>query len=67
MVGAVIIKAGLVVGEGFHPGAGHPHAEVFALRQAGDHARGATLYVNLEPCNHFDGLPPALKRSSKQG
>jgi diaminohydroxyphosphoribosylaminopyrimidine deaminase/5-amino-6-(5-phosphoribosylamino)uracil reductase len=67
MVGAVIIKAGLVVGEGFHPGAGHPHAEVFALRQAGDHARGATLYVNLEPCNHFGRTPPCTEAIIEAG
>jgi diaminohydroxyphosphoribosylaminopyrimidine deaminase/5-amino-6-(5-phosphoribosylamino)uracil reductase len=61
MVGAVVIKAGLVVGEGFHPGAGQPHAEVFALRQAGEAAQGATLYVNLEPCNHYGRTPPCTE------
>lgn len=58
LVGAVVVQAGAIVGEGFHPGAGQPHAEVFALRQAGDRARGATLYVNLEPCNHYGRTPP---------
>ncbi|MEB3358188.1 MAG: bifunctional diaminohydroxyphosphoribosylaminopyrimidine deaminase/5-amino-6-(5-phosphoribosylamino)uracil reductase RibD [Synechococcales bacterium] len=58
MVGAVIVKHGHVVGEGFHPGAGHPHAEVFALRAAGEQARGATIYVNLEPCSHYGRTPP---------
>ena len=58
LVGAVIVKNGEIVGEGFHPGAGQPHAEVFALRQAGDRAVGATVYVNLEPCNHFGRTPP---------
>jgi diaminohydroxyphosphoribosylaminopyrimidine deaminase / 5-amino-6-(5-phosphoribosylamino)uracil reductase len=58
LVGSVIVKDGEIVGEGFHPGAGQPHAEVFALRAAGEKARGATLYVNLEPCNHYGRTPP---------
>lgn len=58
LVGAVIVQDGEIVGEGFHPKAGQPHAEVFALRQAGDRARGATIYINLEPCNHFGRTPP---------
>lgn len=58
LVGSVIVQAGEVVGEGFHPGAGQPHAEVFALRDAGDRACGATVYVNLEPCNHYGRTPP---------
>ena len=61
MVGAVIVNDGAIVGEGFHPAAGQPHAEVFALRQAGDRARGGTLYVNLEPCNHFGRTPPCTE------
>ena len=50
-VGAVIVKGGEVVGQGWHRKAGSPHAEVYALRQAGDDARGATAYISLEPCS----------------
>lgn len=57
-VGALIVKDGVIVGEGFHPYAGAPHAEVFALRQAGDKAFGATIYVTLEPCSHHGKTPP---------
>ncbi|MBF2047733.1 MAG: bifunctional diaminohydroxyphosphoribosylaminopyrimidine deaminase/5-amino-6-(5-phosphoribosylamino)uracil reductase RibD [Elainella sp. C42_A2020_010] len=58
LVGAVIVKNGQIVGEGFHPKAGQPHAEVFALRAAGEQAQGATVYVNLEPCSHYGRTPP---------
>jgi diaminohydroxyphosphoribosylaminopyrimidine deaminase/5-amino-6-(5-phosphoribosylamino)uracil reductase len=58
LVGSVIVQAQKIVGEGFHPKAGQPHAEIFALRQAQEQARGATLYVNLEPCNHYGRTPP---------
>lgn len=59
-VGAVIVKDARIVGEGFHPGAGMPHAEIFALRQAGSAARGASIYVTLEPCSHFGRTPPCI-------
>ena len=58
MVGAVIVKNGEIIGEGFHPRAGEPHAEVFALKAAGENARGGVIYVNLEPCNHHGRTPP---------
>ncbi|KAK3239894.1 hypothetical protein CYMTET_50214 [Cymbomonas tetramitiformis] len=58
MVGSMIVKDGKVVGKGYHPKAGEPHAEVFALRAAGERAKGATAYVSLEPCNHFGRTPP---------
>ncbi|MBW4447276.1 MAG: bifunctional diaminohydroxyphosphoribosylaminopyrimidine deaminase/5-amino-6-(5-phosphoribosylamino)uracil reductase RibD [Hassallia sp. WJT32-NPBG1] len=58
LVGAVIVKDGEIIGEGFHPRAGEPHAEVFALKAAGTAARGATIYVSLEPCNHYGRTPP---------
>ncbi|NRB07522.1 MAG: bifunctional diaminohydroxyphosphoribosylaminopyrimidine deaminase/5-amino-6-(5-phosphoribosylamino)uracil reductase RibD [Richelia sp.] len=67
LVGAVIVKDGEIVGEGFHPRAGEPHAEVFALRNAGARARGATIYVNLEPCNHHGRTPPCSQALVKAG
>ena len=57
-VGAILVKNGKSIGQGWHKKAGGPHAEVFALRQAGDAARGATLYVTLEPCSTFGRTPP---------
>jgi diaminohydroxyphosphoribosylaminopyrimidine deaminase/5-amino-6-(5-phosphoribosylamino)uracil reductase len=58
VVGAVVVRDGVVVGEGWHERKGEPHAEVHALRAAGDEARGATLYVSLEPCSHHGATPP---------
>lgn len=58
MVGCVLVKAGRVVGEGYHRKFGGPHAEVEAIRDAGNSARGATAYVTLEPCCHFGKTPP---------
>jgi len=58
LVGAVLVKRGKVVGEGYHAKAGEAHAEIVALRKAGKEARGSTLYVNLEPCTHYGKTPP---------
>jgi diaminohydroxyphosphoribosylaminopyrimidine deaminase/5-amino-6-(5-phosphoribosylamino)uracil reductase len=57
-VGAVLVRGGRIIGEGFHHQAGAPHAEIEALRAAGGRARGATLYVTLEPCTHHGRTPP---------
>ena len=61
LVGSVIVKEGTIVGEGFHPKAGEPHAEIFALAAAGEKAAGGTVYVNLEPCNHQGRTPPCTQ------
>ncbi|HCT1987067.1 TPA: bifunctional diaminohydroxyphosphoribosylaminopyrimidine deaminase/5-amino-6-(5-phosphoribosylamino)uracil reductase RibD [Proteus mirabilis] len=57
-VGCVIVKEGKIIGEGYHHHAGGPHAEVNALNMAGENAKGATVYVTLEPCSHFGKTPP---------
>ena len=61
LVGAVIVKAGRVIGEGYHQKAGTPHAEIHALNAAGENARGATLYTTLEPCCHWGRTPPCTE------
>jgi len=61
MVGAVVVKDGTVVGEGYHARYGEAHGEVVALKAAGDRARGSTMYATLEPCNHFGKTPPCTE------
>ncbi|OHB70918.1 MAG: riboflavin biosynthesis protein RibD [Planctomycetes bacterium RBG_16_43_13] len=67
LVGAVVVRNGKIVGEGYHKFFGGPHAEVYALRKAGRLAKGATLYVNLEPCCHFGKTPPCTDLIIKSG
>ncbi|GAB1817394.1 bifunctional diaminohydroxyphosphoribosylaminopyrimidine deaminase/5-amino-6-(5-phosphoribosylamino)uracil reductase RibD [Herbidospora sp. RD11066] len=67
VVGCVIVKNGSVVGEGFHASAGGPHAEVWALQEAGELAEGATAYVTLEPCDHHGRTGPCSEALLKAG
>src|ERR1700710_696543 len=66
-VGAVVVKDGVIVGRGWTQPGGRPHAEVEALRRAGDAARGTALYVTLEPCSHFGKSPPCADAVSSAG
>lgn len=67
LVGCVVVRDGVIVGEGFHERAGDPHAEVVALDAAGELARGAHAYVTLEPCTHFGRTPPCTDRLLAEG
>src|SRR3954471_1758020 len=67
LVGAVLVRDGEVVGEGWHQKYGEAHAEVNALRAAGERARGATLYVTLEPCCHHGKTPPCTDALRQAG
>jgi diaminohydroxyphosphoribosylaminopyrimidine deaminase/5-amino-6-(5-phosphoribosylamino)uracil reductase len=67
MVGAVLVRDGEVLGRGFHTWAGVDHAEILALNQAGEKARGATLYLNLEPCSHQGRTPPCVDALIRAG
>lgn len=66
-VGAVVVKAGRIIGEGYHHAAGQPHAEVLALRDAAEQARAADIYVTLEPCCHFGRTPPCTEAIKAAG
>jgi diaminohydroxyphosphoribosylaminopyrimidine deaminase/5-amino-6-(5-phosphoribosylamino)uracil reductase len=67
MVGAVVVKDGRVVGRGYHQAVGGPHAEVNAINAAGARARGATIYVTMEPCNHYGRTPPCARKILEAG
>jgi len=67
MVGALVVKGNMTLSEGYHEKPGMPHAEVVALEKAGPRARGATLYVNLEPCCHYGRTPPCVEKIIKTG
>ncbi len=66
-VGAVIVKDGKVISKAYHEKAGKPHAEALAIEKAGSRAKGATLYVTLEPCNHYGKTPPCTEKIIKAG
>lgn len=67
MVGAIVVKNDKIIGKGYHQCYGGPHAEAYALKEAGDKARDATLFVTLEPCSHFGKTPPCSEKVIKFG
>ncbi len=67
LVGAVVVKNGKIVGKGYHKYYGGPHAEVYALEEAAEEAKGATIYVTLEPCSHYGKTPPCAEKIVKMG
>lgn len=67
LVGAVVVKSGEIVGKGYHQFYGGPHAEVYALKEAGEKAAGADIYVSLEPCSHYGKTPPCVEAIKKAG
>ncbi|MBV7276693.1 bifunctional diaminohydroxyphosphoribosylaminopyrimidine deaminase/5-amino-6-(5-phosphoribosylamino)uracil reductase RibD [Clostridiaceae bacterium UIB06] len=67
LVGAVVVKDNEIVGRGYHKFYGGPHAEVYALREAGEKAAGADIYVSLEPCSHYGKTPPCVEAIKKAG
>ncbi|EJP6471090.1 bifunctional diaminohydroxyphosphoribosylaminopyrimidine deaminase/5-amino-6-(5-phosphoribosylamino)uracil reductase RibD [Clostridium sporogenes] len=66
-VGAIVVKDNKIIGKGYHKYFGGPHAEVYALKEAGEKAKGATIYVTLEPCSHYGKTPPCAEAIVKAG
>jgi diaminohydroxyphosphoribosylaminopyrimidine deaminase/5-amino-6-(5-phosphoribosylamino)uracil reductase len=67
MVGAVVVKDDKIIGRGYHKKYGGPHAEIFALEEANEDAKGATIYVTLEPCSHYGKTPPCAEKIIEMG
>ena len=67
LVGCVIVKRNRIIAEGWHRRCGSDHAEIIALKKAGSQARGAEMYITLEPCNHYGRTPPCVDRIIKSG
>src|SRR3989338_4015093 len=67
MVGAVLVRGGRIISMGYHGEVATPHAEAWALQKAGEATKGATLYINLEPCSHYGNNPPCADLIVKAG